>query len=210
MDTDQIKIIIADDNKFFAQALKESLEKNPKLKIIKMFYQLDDLANNCSSFYFDILILDINFKGENSLLIIDQLKSKLNVFKIIILTTLVNNYTKKLAASNGVFNFKSKDETLHNFDLELIKIVKHEDNNNTQKVYYKKTSIASVKLTDTKINILQELYTSASLNEELIAKKLNISIATLKTHKQQLFALTGTKNVSHLIKFGIKNGIILP
>ena len=63
--------------------------------------------------------------------------------------------------------------------------------------------------TERKLEILQSLYNHSDKNEKDLSKILNISMASLKTHKRELFEITNTANANDLIKFGIKNGIII-
>ena len=111
-----IEIVIADDNKFFCEALQDSLNQHKELSVKQTFTTINDLIfftkNNTT---LDILILDINFNGESSLDFIKDIKSSKSSFKIISLTTMNNNFMREKAHNNGVDLFVGKDGDLSNF-----------------------------------------------------------------------------------------------
>lgn len=203
-----IKIVIADDNRFFCDALKDSLNIHKELSVIKTFTTIQELINYTNQANFDILILDVNFKGENSLDFINDIRKSSSEFCIISLSTLNNNYIKGKAVEMGVNYFVSKDSDLSNFKKTILNCY----NNYTQLSHSKsgnKITINNMVFTKRKLEILQALYHFANQKEIDLAKKLNLSISALKTHKRELFEITNTNNTPELIKFGIKNGLIL-
>lgn len=207
----KIRVVIADDNEMFADALKDKLEENDNIQVTRVFNDLTSLVLTIQSMTLDILLLDINFHGVDSIAIVSELKSKLCEFKIIILTTTDNDYWRELAATKEIRYVRGKEES--NSLNKLIKDIIQIANNTYEEselMHSKKSIIRGVKITRRKVKILQYLYKYANLKEEGIAKKLNIKPRTLKTHKQELFAITNTSNNTDLIKYGIKNGLILP
>lgn len=204
----KIRVVIADDNKYFADALADSLKQNCAIEIIKKCYLLTDLKKIVESVIFDVLLLDVNFNGENALEFLKKLNIKKSI-KIIAITTLNNEFIKNEAMQSGVHQFIGKDSNLTLLP-SIIENIMLTSNNINKPTAKKKFIFDDNSITDRKIEILRSLYKYAHLTEEELALKLNISLVTLKTHKQELFALTNTKNVASLLKFGIKKGLILP
>lgn len=203
-----IDIIIADDNRFFCDALKDSLNFHDELSVLKTFTTIKELINYTNYAKFDVLILDVNFKGENSLDFINEIKKSNSDFCIISLSTLNNNYIINKATEKGVNYFVSKDSDLTNFKKIIIDCY----NNYIQLSFKKHNSkivINNMIFTKRKLEILQALYNFASRKEFDLATELNLSISALKTHKRELFEITNTNNTTELIKFGLKNGLIL-
>jgi len=95
-----IKIIIADDNRFFCDALKDSLNQHKELSVKHTFTTINDLIDFTNNNHLDVLILDVNFNGESSLDFISKIKPKDSNFKIIALTTMNNNFMKSKAIKN--------------------------------------------------------------------------------------------------------------
>lgn len=207
MSKNPIRIVIADDNRFFCDALKDSLNFHKELTVINTFTTLESLINYTTNHKFDILVLDVNFNGESSLDNIDKIKLKSSSFKIIALTTMNNSFIKDKAYRNGVDFFLGKDTDLNNFKDEILSC------------YYSdlaaiepstsKIKIGNYIFTKRKIEILQALYIHSDKKEKELSETLNISESSLKSHKRDLFEITNTKNTPELLKFGIQNGLIV-
>ncbi len=200
-------IVIADDNRYFADAIKDSLNSKG-FKVKEVTYTIDDLLKICNYTKFDILLLDINFEGEDVLEFVPEILGTNPELKIISLTTLSNNYTKQKAFERGIVKVLSKDGDLSKLPDAIREVVSNND-----KVSFESSRnvmIDDIKLSTKKIEVLRTLYAYTHLEDTEISEILNISKNTLKTHKKELFELTQTKSTSDLIKFGIKNGLILP
>ncbi|PQJ72469.1 response regulator transcription factor [Polaribacter butkevichii] len=202
-----IKIVIADDNRFFCDALKDSLNAHTELNVTHTFTTLKELIQYTNSCNLDVLILDVNFNGQNSLDFIDEIKKVNNNFKIIALTTMNNNFIKEKAIKNGVDVFVGKDGNLANFKTMILNCL-------TDKTVKKdKTSskiiIDNYTFTKRKLEILQALFKHSDKNEKELSAILHITESSLKSHKRELFEITNTKSTPELIKFGIQKSLIV-
>lgn len=207
MNKTPIYIVVADDNRFFCEALKDSLNQHKELNVINYFTDLRELTAFCGENNFDVLILDVNFNGTSSLDFIDTIRKEKNQFKIISLTTLNNDYIKRKAISKGVNCFIGKDSDLSLFKDVIVNCINSNSKRKIPKT--KKISIDNMIFTERKLEILQLLYSHSDKTEKELSELLNISITSLKTHKRELFEITNTTNTNELIKFGIQNGIII-
>jgi len=202
-----IQIVIADDNRFFCDALKDSLNQHDVFSVSNTFTNITSLVSFTETNNLDILILDVNFNGENSLDFISQIRPDKYAFKIIVLTTINNNYIKNKALANGVNLVLGKDGDLTNFKDHILTLFHKSEDDITIKT--KKVSIGNYTFTQRKLDILQALYIHSHKNEKELSKTLHISESALKSHKRELFEISNTKNTPELIKFGIQNGLIL-
>jgi len=207
MSNSPIKIVIADDNRFFCDALKDSLNQHEELDIIDTFVKLNELVNFVPRTNFDVLILDINFNGKNSLDYVPELKTIGLGFKIIALTTMNNDHIRDEAYKSGVDVFMGKDGDLGNFKNAIIDCLNNDGITPSQSL--KKINIGNWTFTKRKLEILQALYEHSDKKEKEISLQLNITEASLKSHKRELFEITNTKNTPELIKFGIQQGLII-
>ncbi|WP_282073746.1 response regulator transcription factor [Polaribacter atrinae] len=202
-----IKIVIADDNRFFCDALKDSLNTHQELNVTNIFTTLKELiayTNNCK---LDLLILDVNFNGECSLDFMNQIKERNKDFKIIALTTMNNNFIKEKALKKGVDIFVGKDGDLANFKTIIINCF----TNKTEKKgkTSSKVTIDNYTFTKRKLEILQALFMHSDKNEKELSAILHITESSLKSHKRELFEITNTKSTPELIKFGIQKSLIV-
>lgn len=207
MDLDrQIRIVIADDNNFFGEALKDSLDQHEEFHVLKSFNNLDKLVMYTQNAEFDILVLDVNFNGESSLDYIERIKTSNSTFKIILLTSMNLGMVENRAFELGVDKVLGKDSALADFKAIIL---------NNFKLKRKGSFKAKVRineevvLTKRKLEVLQALYDYSNFTEKQIAKKLFISESALKTHKRELFEMTKSRNTVELIKFGVEEGIII-
>lgn len=203
----KIQIVLADDNQFFCEALKDSLQKHEEFNVIAFFTSIEELIDFTKSNTFDLLVLDVNFNGESSLDFLDKIKPEGANFKIISLTTLNNNFIQSEALKKGVNCFIGKDSDLGNFKKVILDCMRNEESDNN--TFSKKIQIDNLIFTQRKLEILQTLYIHSDKKEEEISNLLNISISALKTHKRELFEITNSSNTIELIKFGIQNGLII-
>lgn len=205
--SNEIQLVIADDNLFFAEVLAENIDEQKGFNVKKVFSNIDDLILFCDKNELDILVLDVNFNGDSSLEHIEKIRKDPSRFKIIILTSMYNDFNMGIAEKHGVELFLSKEKTFKGFH-EIIKKCFYEDDEKTasSKSFIE---IDGVKFTDTKINILKSLYKYSGKKEAEIAEFLNISESSLKTHKRQLYEMTNTNRIADLLKFGFENGILL-
>ncbi|OSY87697.1 hypothetical protein WH52_09710 [Tenacibaculum holothuriorum] len=202
-----LSVIIADDNKFFCEALRDKLNTYEELEVKNIFTTIDDLIKYTQNYNFDILILDVNFNGVSSLEYINEIRTHKNSFKIISLTTLNNNYIKSEAIKKGIDFFVSKDSDLSVFKdkiLECYNANKPDFINKTSKI-----KIGNLTFTNRKLEILQALYKHSDKKEKALSDILSISESALKSHKRELFEITNTNSTPDLIKFGIQNGLII-
>lgn len=202
----QIRIVIADDNSFFCEALKDSLNQHEEFNVLKLFTNLDNLVMYTQSASFDVLVLDVNFNGENSLDYIEKIKTSNSSFKIILLTSMNLGMVENKAFELGVDKVLGKDSALTDFKAIILNVF---DLKRKGSFKAKVRINEGVVLTKRKLEILQALYDYSNFTEKEIAEKLFISESALKTHKRELFEITQSRNTVELIKFGIEEGIII-
>ncbi|AUC84447.1 hypothetical protein CW731_03640 [Polaribacter sp. ALD11] len=202
-----LRIVVSDDNRFFCDALKDSLNIHEELNVIETFTTLKKLIEFTSSHNLDVLILDVNFNGQCSLDYIEKIKPVHKNFKIIALTTMNNNFIKEKAINNGVDFFVGKDGNLESFKEVILNCYVEEPVKNNK--IYSKINIDNYTFTKRKLEILQALYFHSDKNEKELSAILNITESSLKSHKRDLFEITHTKSTPELIKFGIQKGLIV-
>lgn len=207
MTKNPIKLVVADDNKFFVDAISDSLNSHEEFTVIAKFSTIEDVINFTKNNTLDVLILDVNFNGKSSLDYISDIKKNNSNFKIISLTTMNNNFMKSEANTKGINCFAGKDGDLSNFKEVILNCYK--ENGIQQNETSSKVKIDNLVFTKRKLEILQALYSHSDKNGKALSEILNITENALKSHKRELFEITNTSNTTELIKFGIQNGLIV-
>ena len=201
MNNTPIKIVIADDNRFFCEALKDSLSQYLDFIVVDYFTSLESLIDFTNNHHLEVLILDVNFNGQSSFDFIQKIKPVEASFKIIALTTMNNNFMKEKATSLGIDCFVGKDSDLSKFK-DLILNCYHSDNVGSKKLPNKIT-VGNYTFTKRKLTILQTIYAHSEKKEHELSKILSITESALKSHKRDLFEITNTKNTPDLIYYNI-------
>lgn len=204
MSNKTIKAIVADDNRFFAEAIASTIDNFENFESICSITDLDNLVDALGQKSPDLLVLDVNFNGQSSLDYVDKIKELRPNMCIVSLTTMNNSFLKQEALSKGVDGFLGKDECFDDLQTKLLEII---EENAPCVSLQKKHEFGREVFTERQLNIIRALYEFNS--EKEVAKSLFISTSTLKTHKQKLFLKTNTNNNLELVKFGIRQGIIV-
>jgi len=206
--TSKIKLLIADDNRFFAEALRDNFKKSSCFEVVGVECDIQSLIRCTAIKDFHVLILDVNFSGLNSLDYINKIRNKKSDFKIATLTTVDTEYTKAYAKSQGVDLFLSKNSVFSDFEKKIKECLLSIENDSIGEDN-KPVVINGQKFTPTKIRVLKALYTYSDLTELEISEHLSLSLSALKGHKKDLFELSNTNKIAGLLKFGLKHGILL-
>jgi len=192
------RIILADENRFFSDALKSYLENYNDIEVITTCNTIADIIKYTNCYDFDLLILDLSFNGVNCINHLKDFRPNKNEFKIICLSGFDNTILQQEILSFGIDYVVSKNDSIDNFP-NLIKSVI----TNNVKCNIKK----DVSLTQRQVEIIKACYEFHT--EKEIAKALSISVNTLKSHKQNIFSNLNVKNNIELIKYAIKERLLV-
>lgn len=195
-----MKILLLDDHKIFGESLKLLLEERgiscSYISDIKKFYQ--EVEGD-----YDIILLDINLKGEaTGFDILDRINEKDKNKKIVILTSYDMVNYKRLALEKGARDFLNKS-------LDVDEVIKR-----LERVYRdEKTSFIEEEkiiesLTKREEEILREVL--SGLTKKEIADKLYISERTLYNHLANIYGKLGAKNAIEAYNIAIELGYIDP
>ncbi|WP_062060658.1 response regulator [Aquimarina longa] len=198
MNNKKLSIVIADDQKMFAQSLAFFL-KDDCFSIEAILTNYDSLLIDIKKYTIDLLLLDVSFgSGKNSIDVLQKLKQE-NDIKIIMLTSHDKEFVEHEALKKGADGF------IHKYnDLEQLKSLLLQYFEALSKPNIPHTSIH---ITEREKEIVTLLYLGSS--EKEIATQLFISITTVKTHKKNLFQKLNVQKQSELIKRCIDDGILI-
>jgi len=207
------KIIIVDDQHLFATGLKHLLEEKGDLQITAIIEKgnkvLEELRNNCP----DAILLDLNMPGKNGFDVLKEIRNKCPELIIAILSTYDESELVQRACNLGANAYLSKDASIE----ELREVI---FNNHNHKFYISEEIDFKPQKYSLEIdNFLQNLFITHREKEILklilkgksaskIAKVLNISHHTVKTHRKNLMKKINVTNTAELIKYAYENNIV--
>lgn len=223
-----INTMIADCQQLFIEGLQAIFDKrqNVDLTIAETATSTTELkekiANNC----YQLLIMDINFPGEDGIELIPELKSLCPEMYLIVLTTYTDRKFVKRAFINGADGYilKSNDsddlfhgisvvmngETYMSDGLRVTPAPKRtfvtEAVANLSNRYYEDSYTLKQKLTKREQEILNLI--ADSKNNREIAKELFISDQTVGVHRKNIMRKLGVRSTVNLIKIAVEHQLV--
>lgn len=208
-------LIIVDDHLIFQQGLKAIINAENIATVIGEASNGKDFIELLSLHKPDLVLMDIDMPQMNGMEATQKALEIMPDIKIIALTMFSDEeyYYKMIDLGVKGFILKSSgineiEKAIHDvmlgesyFSNELLrKIILNFSRKETEKTTSHKD------FTDREMEILQHICLGDTTEE--IAKKLNISPKTVKSHKSNLLEKTACKNTPSLILFAIKNKVI--
>jgi DNA-binding NarL/FixJ family response regulator len=214
-----IKIFIVDDHQIVRDGLRALIQRELDMKIIGEAASYEELEKNIQIEEPDIMLLDISLPDISGIEITKIYKLKYPNIRIIILSMYMNEEFILGAVHEGVYGYLPKNTTRK----ELIDAIRKVNEFNQYfppeissiivKQYVKKSKMESTP--ENKLSLLSireteilKLYSEGYSNKE-IADKLFISIRTVESHKNHIMQKLELKSNVDLVKFAIKNNIVL-
>lgn len=223
-----INTIIADCQTLMIEGLTAIFDsiRNPSIKVIATANNSADLLKKVNLGDCDLLIMDINFPGEDGIELIPTLKSFCPNMRVIVLTTYTDRKFVKRAFLNGTDGYVLKS----NDSLDLIQginIVMEGDTYmsdglrltpasnrtyvtqavaNLANRFYEDSYTMKQKLTKREQEILHLI--ADSKNNREIAKELYISDQTVGVHRKNIMRKLGVRSTVNLIKFAIEHQLV--
>jgi len=207
-----IKVLIADDNQLFGELLAKRFAETSDIEVVAQADTSSEVLQKTKLSKPDIILMDIGMPHLNCIDITMALRKNFPDIKIIALTAHNDRINIKGMLEANAWGYLLKSCTydqlvdaitqVHDGKKYLSSDVKEfliED-------YLEQESKGKMKLTDRESEILKSLAEGKSIRE--ISEMFLISIKTVGTHKQNIFEKMNFENMTQLIKFAIKNGII--
>jgi DNA-binding NarL/FixJ family response regulator len=161
-----------------------------------------------------LLLLDLNLKGENGFVILEQLKKQFAQLKVIILTIYDDETLVEKARQLGADGFITKDtdstELLHLLE-EVASGSSFVEPAALRKRYqehplFRDQFVESMHLTKREVEMIQ-LITQGKHAPE-IANELFLSLHTVNTHRKNILKKLNLSNVAELVRFAVENRLV--
>ena len=185
-----ISIYLIDDHKIFSQSFEAYVSTQPDFIWKGSSDGSEHTLKNIMQINPKVVLMDFHLKGVNGLELLKQLKEKGFKGHVIMLTMNRDHHTRMNAKTMGANGFVSKDsdgeellqdiKKLINKEIDYLELL-HTGSEIRYNVYH---------LTRQE-KLIAELVCSG-LNSEDIAKKLNISIHTVHTHRRRILEKTSS------------------
>lgn len=207
------KVILVEDHPLLRMGTRSVLTKlGDRISIVGEAESGEQLFSLLKHTTPDMVLLDIILPDTSGVKVAEQLRSMFPDIKILVLSSETSEATIMELIHVGIQGFINKNEPTQ----ELLNAV---ESVICGIEYYGKdiariihdVSIAksspSVRFTDREIEIIR--LCSEGYTGKQISDLINISVRTVDTHKTNIFNKLGIRNTVELIKYGLRNGIIV-
>ncbi len=213
----KIKIAIIDDHFAVRDGYKSVLNT------FDFVAQIDTFSNSSEFFkinkiqFYDLVLLDVELKGENGILICEKIKMFNNLVKVVVLSSFHSAEYIISSYENQVDGYLFKDTDYKNFKQKIEQIMvysipafEEEAQNIIFEYLNRKNGVKKEqsKLTETELEIVKLICAGKSVKE--IALISDRSEATISTHKQNIMRKLDLHKSIDLYRWAEKSGVYIP
>ena len=202
------KVLIVEDQNIPSELFKIYIESSENFEHVLSISNASLALSVCESNEIDLILLDVMTDlGHNGLDAAEEIKKKFPKIKVIIITSMPEYSWLRRAKKIGVDSFWYKDGQRNSLLDIMIRTM------NGEHIYPDETPMVHIgeatnhDFTERELDVLKEL-TTGDTNLE-IAKRLFISVATVKSHIQHLMEKTGFKTRTELVSEARGLGIVI-
>jgi DNA-binding NarL/FixJ family response regulator len=219
VETDYIKVAIADDHKIFRDGIKMSLAEKENIQMMWEAEDGKDMMHKISVKPPDVLLMDIRMPEIDGINALEILRTEYKTIKVIVLTMYddqqminkvmemgANAYLTKTTDPDEIYQaiLTCVHEEFYFNDLVNNAVMgKLQARKNVRHIF---ANNQAVEFTEKEIKILQLL--AADNTTEEISKSIFLSPRTIETIRQNMKNKVNVKTISGLIMYAIKNRII--
>lgn len=213
--SDRKKIVLADDQFLISEALQKLLAETDEYIVVAVLQSAIELETYLLRYLPDILILDIAILYDRDIQIIAEIKNNHPGTAIVVLSNRISrneiydlkkfgirNILYKTAGRNDIFESiraASSGKQYYSPEITEMLLDAGEKKAKRKELNY---------LTPSEKEIIGLI--ASGLTTKEIATKKNVSFHTVMTHRKNIFRKLGVNNVSELIMYTMKNGLIDP
>ncbi len=212
----KIRVLVADDHTIVRKGLCSLLEGKPDIEVVGEAEDGREAVEKVEALLPDVVLMDITMPRLNGLEATRQIKRLFPQVKIVALTMYTNEEYIQQFLQAGASGYVVKQAAPAEL-ISAIQAVYRGDSFLSPKIskaiideYLKRAEPAAsseqAKLTDREREVLQLIAEGYSNRD--IAQKLQISIKTAGVHRTNLMEKLGFHNVTDLVKYALRKGII--
>jgi DNA-binding NarL/FixJ family response regulator len=210
-----LRVILADDHTLVRAGLRSLVEQLKDVTVVAEANNGHEVLSLTATHHPDVVLMDITMPGMNGFEAALRLKKDHPQVKIIILSMHASEEYVLQALRAGVSGYLVKDSAPLELGLALQSVARGETylsppisrqvvDNYMLRVGQGDQPLAH--LTARQREILQLIAEGGSTKE--IARKLNVSVKTVETHRAQLMERLDIHDVAGLVRFAVRHGLV--
>ena len=216
----QIRLMLVDDESIVRRGLALLVGESPSVRVVAEARDGDEAIDVAGRAQPDVILLDVNLRGENGLDLIGPLLERVGGAKVLVLTGATDSETYLEAMRRGAMGLLLKDkepEALHRairkvhageawFDRALLGRLQQERSRPAPANSAEAARILT--LTPRQREVIAAL--GEGLPNVKIAERLNISYGTVRRHLNDIFNKLGVGDRFELVVFAYRHGLAHP
>ena len=213
----RLRVLLADDHTLVRAGLRKLLESMPEVEVVG---EADDglaLLQRAQELQPNLVLMDIAMPGLNGLETTARLTKALPDVRVVILSMHQNEEYVRQALRNGAAAYLLKDAAPLELELALKAVLRGETylspavSRGIVSDYVQRLRADEQPgdaLTPRQREVLQLVAEGHSTKE--IARRLDLSVKTVDTHRSQLMKQLDIHEVAGLVRYAMRNGLISP
>ncbi|MDO9243993.1 MAG: response regulator transcription factor [Rhodocyclaceae bacterium] len=207
-----IRILIADDHAILRAGLRHLLSEYPDIVVADEASNGAEALAKARTGHWDVMVLDMSMPGKSGIELIKQLKQLAPKLPLLILSMHKEDVYAVRALKAGAAGYLCKDNAEDQLVPALRKVaagglyitaavaeklalgVLHGD---------KSDVLPHTRLSDREYQIFQSIVAGESVTD--IARKLNLSVKTVSTHKTHILEKMGCASVAEIVRYAIRH-----
>ena len=210
----QIRVLLSDQHALVRAGIRALLERMDEVKVVAEGAAGQQTLELIEAFNPNILLLDITMPGFSGLELLKEIVDKFPRVRVIVLTLHDNEEYAALALRAGAAGFISMSTASIELELAIKAVARGEEYLATE--ISKQAMLKYLKgagsgtfptvLTARQCEVLQMIAEGHATKE--IARRLNISVKTVETHRAQTMDRLNIHDVVGLVRYAIKIGLV--
>lgn len=216
MDIDsKIRVLSVDEHPIICEGLSSLFDKQPDMEAVGQAHSWEEAIKLSEELAPDVVVIDINLSGMDSVEAIVQLKKIDSSIRIVIFTALLHSYIIKQTLRNGVsgllFKKSTPDEILsaiydvHKGDIYMCSRTRNIVVNEHVDQLKDSIQTSSPVISEREYEIIR-LFSNGKSTKE-IARLLHISPKTVDASRRKIMGKLRINSFAELVKFAIREGI---
>lgn len=214
----KIKIFIVDDHDMFRDGIKLLLSSNDLFEVIAEAKNGREFIDMIPNYKPDVVLMDIAMPEMDGIEASRKAREKFADLKILALTMFGDEKYYYQMIQTGIKGFVLKSSGISELQKAITEVARGGNFFSNELLYKLVANLNpnsnkeatndpfNEKLSKREIEVLKEI--ALGLTNDDISSKLNISSATVRTHRANLLSKTSCNNTASLVMYAIKNKLI--
>ncbi len=217
----RIKVLLVDDHTIVRDSIAVMLAQLDDIQIVGSLSSGEELISKMRDLNPDVIIMDIHMKGMTGIEATRWVKERNNKVKVVLLSMEVKKELVAAGIQSGIDGYLPKDvekATLIEairlvskgekyFNEAITNLVFEDFYNREVSAHLTKQHLHLTDLSKREMEVLQLI--AAGKSDREVAEQLFISSKTVNTHKMHILDKLGLNNTAELVRYAIKNRLIV-